>query len=178
MSEQSTLARPYAEALFGLAMERKDLRKWSAMLAFMASVAADTRLASLAQDPRIDRAQFTRLFLDICGDGIDHDGRNLLRLLQDNHRTGLLQEIAHQFEDLKAEAEGSVDAEVISAFEVEPGQLESISGALKKKLGREIKLTSRVDRSLIGGVIIRAGDLVIDGSVRGRLRTLANYLGR
>ena len=178
MAEQSTLARPYAEALFGLARERKELDEWSAMLALMASVATDDRLVALAQDPRVARERFTRLFLDICGDRVDGDGENFVRLLQDNHRIALLPEVARQFEELKAEAEGSIDAEVVSAFEVEPSQLESISGALRRRLGREIHLTSRVDKSLIGGVIIRAGDLVIDGSVRGGLRNLANYLSR
>ena len=106
------------------------------------------------------------------------DGENLVRLLQDNHRIALLPEIAHQFEQLKAEAQGYIDAEVVSAFDVEPAQMKSISEALRRRLGREINLTSRVDKSLIGGVIIRAGDLVIDGSVRGRLYSLATYLNR
>ncbi len=178
MSEQLTLARPYAEALFQLATEHKELDKWSDMLALMATAAADTRLITLSQDPRLARARFTQLFLDICGRALNSDGENLVRLLQENRRITLLPEIAHQFEKLKADAQGRVDAEVVSAFEVEPAQMKSISEALKKKLSREINLTSRVDKSLVGGVIIRAGDLVIDGSVRGRLRALANYLNR
>ena len=178
MSEQPTLARPYAEALFRLAMEHKELDKWSAMLALMATVATDARLSALSQDPRIARSRITQLFLDICGRELSSDGENLVRLLQDNHRIALLPEIAHQFEQLKADAQGYIDAEVVSAFDVEPAQMKSISEALRRRLGREINLTSRVDKSLIGGVIIRAGDLVIDGSVRGRLHSLATYLNR
>ncbi len=163
MAEESTLARPYAEALFRLAMEHGELDRWSAMLTLMSTVAADAQINALSQDPRIARMRVTQLFLDICGRELSGDGENLVRLLQDNHRIALLPEIARQFELLKAEAQGYIDAEVVSAFDVEPAQLKSISEALRRKLGREINLTSRVDKSLIGGVIIRAGDLVIDG---------------
>ncbi|MHB8453332.1 MAG: F0F1 ATP synthase subunit delta [Acidiferrobacterales bacterium] len=178
MSETPTLARPYAEAVFRLATERSELDKWSGMLSLAATVAADAQLAVLSDDPRIARARVTQLFLDVCGHGLNQDGANLVRLLQENRRIGLLPEIARQFEHLKAGAEGRVDAEVVSAFELEPAQLKTIAAALKKKLGHEINLTSTVDKLLVGGVIIRAGDLVIDGSVRGRLRALASYLNR
>ncbi len=178
MSEQSTLARPYAEAVFRLAKERNELGPWSKMLALAASVAADAQLIELATDPRLPRARFTQLFLDVCGRGLNKDGENLVRLLQDNRRIAVLPEIAHQFEQLKADAENRIDAEVLSAFDLDAAQLKSIAAALKKKLGREINLVSTVDKSLVGGVIIRAGDLVVDGSVRGRLRALASYLNR
>ncbi len=136
MSEHSTLARPYAEAVFRLAKERNELDKWSGMLGLAATVAADAQLAALSDDPRVSRARFTQLFLDVCGRGLTQDGANFVRLLQENRRIGVLPEIARQFEQLKADAEGRVDAEVVSAFDLEPAQLKTIAAALKKKLGR------------------------------------------
>jgi len=178
MSEYSTLARPYAEAVFRIAKERGEFDKWSAMLALAAAVAADAQLIALSDDPRVARARFTQLFLDVCGRNLNKEGESFVRLLQENRRINLLPEIARQFEQLKADAEGRVDAEVISAFDLEPAQLKTIVAALGKRLNRKINLASRVDKSLVGGIIIRAGDLVIDGSVRGRLRALASYLNR
>ena len=176
MSEQITLARPYADAVFALATDHDQLARWSSTLALLAAVASDPQVIALSQDPRVTRDHLVRLFLELGGGEGGGDVENLLRLLKHNNRIALLPEIARQFEQLKAEAQGSIDAEVVSAFEVEPAQMKSISDALHRKLGRDIHLTSRVDRSLIGGIVIRAGDLVIDGSVRGRLRSLAAQL--
>lgn len=178
MSENITLARPYAEAAFRLAQDNKALQQWSGMLALAAAVAADPRVARLAVDPRVARARFTQLFLDICGKALSKEGANFIRVLQDNRRIGLLPQIARLFEARRAEAEGRIDAQVISAFAMTPEQTSKIAAALKKKFGREVSVTTSVDTALIGGMIIRAGDVVIDGSVRGKLLALASHLNR
>lgn len=176
MAEIQTLARPYAEAVFELAQARHALKPWSEMLALVSAIAADEHIQRLAADPRVDRARFRELFLDVCGKKLDEAGANFVRLLVENRRLNLLPEIVAQYETLKAEAEARVEATVTSAFALEPEQLKTLGEALKRKLGREVNLTAQVDKTLMGGVVIRAGDLVIDGSVRGRLADLATHL--
>lgn len=176
MAEKQTLARPYAEAVFELAKGRNALKPWSEMLAFIAAVAADEGMQRLANDPRVDRAQFREMFLQVCGQNVNDEGANLARLLIENRRLNLLPEIRAQYESLKAEAEARVEATVTSAFPLEPAQINTLSEALKRKLGREVNLTTAIDKTLMGGIVIRAGDLVIDGSVRGRLADLAAHM--
>jgi F-type H+-transporting ATPase subunit delta len=193
MAEKQTLARPYAEAAFALAKERNELKKWSETLAFIAVVAADERVRQLAGNPRVDRASFLDLVLGICSDvqgstsvagdrksgatkQVDDQGANFVRLLVENRRLDLVSDIQCQYESLKADAEARVEATVISALPLEAAQLKTISEALKRKLGREVNLTAQTDKALMGGVVIHAGDLVIDGSVRGRLAELAIHL--
>ncbi len=178
MSEKMTLARPYAEAVFALANERNALPKWSQMLQLGALIAGDGQMHRLLDDPRLPRERLVALFLDVAGSGLDDDAMNLVRLLTANRRLALLPEIAQLFEELKAEHERAVDAEILSAYPLDEAQLKKISAALKKKLGREVRMVPKVDPSLIGGVVIRAGDVVIDGSVEGRLRALSSYLYR
>ena len=178
MAERQTLARPYAEAVFELAKGRDALTTWSAMLSFIATVAADENMQRLAGDPRVDRARFLELFLSVCGQNINDEGANFARLLVEYRRLSLLPEIISQFEALRAEAEARVEATVTSAFTLEPEQLKTLREALKRKLGREVNLTAQVDKTLMGGIVIRAGDLVIDGSVRGRLAELATHLSQ
>lgn len=191
--ERSTLARPYAEAVFRLARERKNLAAWSDMLALVAAVARDPQMNRLIDNPRVPRARFVAFFLDVCdahggasaagsrtpgaaGKKLDKDGANFVRLLAENRRIQLLPEIAALFEELRASAESRIEAEVTSASAVGADQLKTIAAALKARLGREVSLATRIDPSLVGGIVIRAGDLVIDGSVRGKLRLLATHL--
>jgi len=176
MAEKQTLARPYAEAVFELAQARSALKPWSEMLALVTAIAADENIQRLASDPRVDRARFRDLFLDVCGKNLDDAGANFVRLLVENRRLNLLPEIVTQYETLKAEAESRVEATVTSAFTLEPEQLKTLGVALTRKLGREVNLTAQVDKTLLGGIVIRAGDLVIDGSVRGRLADLAAHM--
>jgi len=178
MTERTTLARPYAEAVYRLAHERKTLKAWSEMLQLVAAVAADPQVAALIDNPRVARERFVAFFLDICGKKLDKNAANFIRLLSENHRLVLLPEIAALYETLRAQAEGRVEAEVVSATEVSAAQLKDIAAALKKRLGRDIDLSTRIDPALIGGIVIRAGDLVIDGSVQGKLRALATHLNR
>ena len=174
--ERTTLARPYAEAVFRLAQERKNLAAWSEMLRLASAVARDPQMSRLIDNPRVPRARFVEFFLDVAGKRLDRDGANLVRLLAENRRIQLLPEIAALFEELRASAEARVEAEVVSATAVGADQLKNIAAALKARLGRDVQLATRIDPALIGGVVIRAGDLVIDGSVRGKLRLLATHL--
>ena len=178
MTERTTLARPYAEAVFRLARERKTLKAWSEMLQLAAAVAADPKITALIDNPRVPRNRFVDFFLDVGGKKLDQDAANLVRLLSDNHRLALLPEIAALYEALRAQAENRVEAEVVSAAAINETQLKDIAAALKKRLGRDIDLHTRIDPSLVGGIVIRAGDLVIDGSVQGKLRLLATHLNR
>lgn len=174
--ERTTLARPYAEAVFRLARERKSLGPWSEMLKLAAAVARDPQMNRLIDNPRVPRERFVEFFLDVCGKKLDPDGANFIRLLTENRRIQLLPEIAALYETLRAEAETRVEAEVVSAAAVSAEQLQTIAAALKKRLGRDVSLATRLDPSLVGGIVIRAGDLVIDGSVRGKLGALATHL--
>lgn len=176
MAEKNTLARPYAEAVFALARETKTLDKWSQTLQLTVAVAMDKRMAALIDNPRIPRERLTDLFLDVLGQNLNKDGANLIRLLIANRRLVLLPEIAQLFEQLKAEAEKVIEAEIISAHPLSPEQMKKIGAALKKKLGRAVHAVPKIDPAIIGGMVIRAGDLVIDGSVIGRLRALSSYL--
>ena len=178
MAELSTIARPYAEAIFSLAHEAAKLADWSDMLALAAAVAADANMQPLIGNTNINKSQLSGLFLDICGDKLTAEGKNTIKVLVENRRLNVLPEIAKQFEALKAEAEKTVDAEVISAFEVSQAQQKQIAEKLKQRLGREVTLTCRVDESLLGGVIIKAGDLVIDGSAIGQIHKLSVELAR
>ena len=135
MAEKNTLARPYAQAVFALARETKALDEWSKMLQLTAAVAMDEHMAALIDNPRIPRERLTGLFLDVLGQNLHKDGANLIRLLIANRRLALLPEIAQLFEQLKAEAEKVIEAEIISAYPVSPEQIKKISAALAKRLG-------------------------------------------
>ncbi|MDH5648260.1 MAG: F0F1 ATP synthase subunit delta [Gammaproteobacteria bacterium] len=176
MAERKTLARPYAEAVFALAKERNTLSKTSELLQWIKAVVADEIISDLVDDPGVPREKIAEVIADVCGERIDEAGLNFLRLLLENRRLVLMPEIVALFEQLKADEEGSVEAHVTSAYKLTGEQSNAIAAGLKKKLGREINLVSTVDKSLVGGVVIRAGDLIIDGSVKGYLRELSSQL--
>jgi F-type H+-transporting ATPase subunit delta len=195
MTERTTLARPYAEAVFRLASERKALKAWSEMLQLAVTVLRDSQMAALAENPRVPRARFVEFMLDVCdahgrasaaggrtpeaaGKRLDKDAANFIRLLSENQRLALLPEIVELYEALRASAESRIEAEVTSAYELSETHLKAIAAALKRRLGRDVDLATRIDPKLLGGIVVRAGDLVIDGSVRGRLRALATHLNR
>ncbi|OOZ39382.1 F0F1 ATP synthase subunit delta [Solemya pervernicosa gill symbiont] len=176
MAENITIARPYAQAIFALAQEQDNLNGWSEMLQLASAVAADTDMAALIDSPQLDATELGKLFLDICGDQLNEFGQNMVHVLLENDRLKLLPEIAALFEIERATAEGTVEAEVISAKEMTDAQKQGITESLKKRLGREVTLDCRIDETLLGGAIIRAGDVVIDGSVVGKLEKLAANL--
>lgn len=176
MAERQTLARPYAEAIFQLAQEQDRLQAWSDGLAFMAVVLADDAMQTVLDQPEIENDRFIALIKDICGDRMDEQSENLLQVLLENNRLSLFAEIVSLFEFLKADAERTVEVEVVSAFTLDADQEKSIVAAMEKKLGCAVTLQLKEDASLMGGVIIRAGDLVIDGSAKGYLGELATHL--
>lgn len=178
MSELTTLARPYAKALFEVAQGGGDLARWSDQLGFMAAVAHDPAMRAYLDNPKLTRDAAARTFISVCEDRIDDQGRNLIRMLADNGRLSLIPEIAALYEVLRAGAEGKVEARVISARPVSDEQKAEIAAALTKRLGRDVELVCEIDEALIGGAVIRAGDLVIDGSMRGRLERMAASLSR
>jgi F-type H+-transporting ATPase subunit delta len=178
MSELTTLARPYAKAVFEVAQAAGDLAGWSDQLGFMAAVAHDPAIRAFLDNPKLTREAAAQTFIQVCEGHIDDQGRNLIRMLADNGRLILLPGIAALYEVLRAGAEGKVEARVVSARPVSDEQKAAITAALRKRLGREVELVCEVDVDLIGGAVIRAGDLVIDGSLRGRLEKLAASLSR
>lgn len=178
MAEKTTIARPYAQAVFELAQERKELPRWSEMLHLAAAVVSDERVGALVGDPRVSKAQLAALIVDVGGERFTQEARHFVQLLAENGRLSVLPEIAAHYEDYRADAERTVEAQVISAFAIDEAQQKQVAAALKKRLGREVTVSCEVDESLLGGAIIRAGDLVIDGSVLGQLAKLKVALAR
>jgi F-type H+-transporting ATPase subunit delta len=176
MAETLTVARPYAQAAFLFAGEHHALKEWSDMLALLAAIAADPAMHVLIENPRLTETQLADLIIDIGGDRLDEKCANFVRVLADNRRLALLPDIAALFEIERSRAEGRVQAELTTAFPATEAQQAKIIEGLRRRLGREIELTCRTDASLLGGAIIRAGDLVIDGSVRGKLERLGTAL--
>lgn len=173
MAEKATIARPYARAAFGFAQERGVLAKWSALLGAAAAVVAEPRVAAVIGSPHVGSEQLVALLADAAGPAADGHGRNFLQALAANRRLGLLPEIAAQYEELRAAAEGVVDVELVAAMPVAPAQEQRLVAALERRLKRQVRVHTRIDASLVGGAIVRAGDLVVDGSLKGRLERLA-----
>ena len=173
MSELSTLARPYAEAVFRMAQGEADLAGWSDRLATLAAMAANADMARLIADPAVAAERVAALMIDIAGAALGERGANLVRLLADNDRLTILPEIAAQFETLKANAEGTLEATITSALALDQAQIDELVAGLKAKFQRDVTATVAVDASLIGGAVIAIGDQVIDGSVKGRLEKMA-----
>jgi F-type H+-transporting ATPase subunit delta len=176
MAEPSTVARPYAEAVFKLADAAGALTKWSEMLAALAAVAADARIQVAIKDPNLSAPKVAGLFIAILAGKLSGDAENLVRLLAEYGRLELLPEVREQFEALKNEREGVVEAEIQSAIKLTEAQVGELVARLEKKFSRKIKTKLIVDQELIGGVLITVGDKVIDGSVRGELAALENAL--
>jgi len=176
MAEKSTVARPYALAAFELAKEKDELAKWSDMLQFAALVASDETMQQYIGNPHVSRDSLGKLFLGICEGQMTDVGSNFIKVLIDNRRLDVLPEIAMLYEQHRAEAERTVDAEVISAFPLSDAQQSLLADKLKQRLGRSVNLIAKVDPNLLGGAIVRAGDMVIDGSVNGQIDKLAHAL--
>ena len=176
MAELTTLARPYAKAAFEHAQAQQQLASWSAMLGLAAAVSQDDTMQRVLKAPRLTSTEKATTFIDVCGDKFDAQARNFISVVAENGRLDLLPEIAAQFELYKAEQEKSVDVEVTSAFALSTEQQDKLAKVLSARLSREVRLHVTEDAALIGGVVIRAGDLVIDGSVRGKIAKLAEAL--
>lgn len=173
MSQSMTLARPYARAAYVAAHDAGQTTQWSQALAFAARVAGDPQAATVLGDPRLSREDAVRL---VAPEGASEALRNFFDLLAANGRLVVLPEISGLFEQARAEAEHIVRATITSASELGAGELESLKAALKRRFGREVEVQTAVDPTLIGGAVIDAGEVVIDGSLRGKLQRLQSAL--
>lgn len=175
MAESLTIARPYAEAAFGLARDTNTLQSWSEALARLAAVAAAPEVSRLLGNPKLTEAQIASLVADGAAP-LTNEQRNFAHVLAGNERLSVLPEIAAYFETLRNGFEGVLDAQVSSAYPLTDAQVADIVAALEGKFGKKVKASVAVDPELIGGVSIRVGDEVIDASVRGKLAQLAGAL--
>jgi F-type H+-transporting ATPase subunit delta len=172
MAEVTTIARPYAEAVFQLADKANALDTWSQMLARMATVAEDSQMRAAIGNPKLTGDQVIKLFIESCSVDLPIEARNFITLLVDNGRLRLLPEIYQLFEESKREREGVVEAHISSAFPLEGEQLANLVARLETKFKRKVSPVVSVDKELIGGVKIIAGDEVLDASVRGKLASM------
>ncbi|GGO77340.1 ATP synthase subunit delta [Marinobacterium nitratireducens] len=176
MAELNTVARPYTKAAFEFALSQGALGSWSKMLATAAAVVQDERMVQAMGSPALTSEAKAKALISVCEDDLDDAGRNFISLLAENGRVFLLPAIQAQFEQLKARQEASVEIDVTTAFELDEQQQQKLSQAIGTKLGRSVKMTTQVDKSILGGVVVRSEDLVIDGSVRARLAKLAEAM--
>lgn len=176
MAELSTLARPYARAAFEFARDNQQMAEWSTQLGLAAAVTGTDTIAQVLASPSLTTDQQANTLIDVCGDSLTAPVQNFLKVLAENKRLPLLAEVVAIFEQFKANQERSVDVEVQTAFDLDAATGDKLANALKAKLEREVKVNTVVDKSLLGGVLVRAGDIVIDGSVRGRLAKLAESM--
>lgn len=178
MLENSTIARPYATAVFELAQETGQVEEWSDALGLLGLLVADKTMRRLITNPKVSRQQLQDLVFDVCGDGLSDLGRNLVRILLQAERLQYSPYIKDLYEQMRAAAEGKVEVEVVTAYSLDSRQQDSIAGTISERLGKQVNISTSVDESLIGGAVIRAGDSIIDASLRGRLTELRNELAR
>lgn len=178
MAELATIARPYAEAVFRLAKEGNALADWSEKLAFIAALYQDPQMQSAIGNPKVTATDVERLLLAISGDRIDDAARNFIQLLVRNRRLAVLPQIREQFEILKLEDEGKLDAKISSAYPLDDAQRNQVVNLLSSRFKRKINATVTVDAELIGGIKVEVGDKVWDASVRGKLQTMAVTLSK
>ena len=176
MAEPSTIARPYAEAVFRLADAQGKLAEWSGALANLSSVASDERIRAAVDDPNLSAAKIAGLFISVLSGKLSGDAENLVRVLAENGRLDVLAEIRTQYEALRNEREGVVEAEIYTAFDLDSTQLADLVARLEKNTGRKVRASVHVDKNLIAGVKVVLGDKVIDGSARAQLGALENAL--
>jgi len=176
MAELTTLARPYAKAAFEFARTAKDLKGWQRALHQAATVSLHEQIQAVLSSPNMTSTQKGSIFCDVCGDVVDDRQKNFMMILAENNRLDLLPEVYELFELYKANQEKTVDVEISTAFDISAELEQKLAATLKAKLDRDVDLKTAVDKSLIGGALIRAGDTVIDGSARGRLAKLAEAM--
>lgn len=172
MLEKATIARPYANAAFEQALEEGKLAEWSEMLNLLSMIITDENMSGVVNNPKLSDKDLFQFIVDIAGEKISQSGKNFVRLLIDAERIGLAKNIYNIFELKKAAAEGISEVDVISAYPLDDAQVSVISESISKRLGKKIDVNTEEDKELIGGVVIRAGDSVIDASLRGRLKEL------
>jgi F-type H+-transporting ATPase subunit delta len=176
MAEKATVARPYAKAAFAFARDKNTLDAWSGWLGTARAVAMSDEFKTFESSPGVGRQQLKELVANVCGDALDANAHALLGLLAENDRIDYLPEIAEQFDQLKAEHQNVADVEVVSASELNEAQRERLAGALRTRLRRDVRLHCTVDPALIGGAVVRSGDMLIDGSIANKLQRLGTDL--
>jgi F-type H+-transporting ATPase subunit delta len=178
VAERATIARPYAKAAFEYARDANAFAAWSQGLESAAQIVADPSVAPLTKSPQWPVANLVSLITDVAGAKLDAGMQNFVRVLAENRRLLLLPEIAAHYEELRAAVENTLDVEVISAVTLSDAQADKLKQALSTRLKRTVRMQNSVDSALLGGAVVRAGDLVIDGSLKGRLERLATDLIR
>lgn len=176
MEDVSALARPYGLAAFKQAREEGKIEEWSNMLELLTLIMRDATMRGLIANPKVNNQQLAALIIDVAGDGLSQTGGNLVRIMAENERLVEMAGVAAVFEEERDRTEGRSHVDVTSAFELSDAQQRSIADSMSKRLGTEVDVSVTVDKSLIGGVVIRAGDTVIDASLRGRLNQLGQSL--
>ncbi len=176
MADHGTIARPYAIAAFRQAREEDQVARWSEMLELLEAVIGDRLMRGLIASPKVRREQLAELIVEVCGDRLTDSARNFVRLLAERRRLEVVPEIRRLFEAERKRAERRSEVHVISAFELPEEVRERIAAAMRERLGTDIDLSVEIDPALIGGAVVRAGDLVIDASIRGQLQQLAARL--
>tara|TARA_B100001175_G_scaffold197143_1_gene167324 strand:- start:214 stop:750 length:537 start_codon:yes stop_codon:yes gene_type:complete len=176
MAEISTIARPYAVAIFNLAKEEKNLSDWSNMLSLLTNIVENEDMKSFIQDSKVLDSDREKVLLEICGDQINNLGNNFIKLLIEYKRLLILPEITSVFEDLKANDEGSIEAQIIMADEPDEKMVENLIKSLEKRFNKKIEGKVEIDKSIVGGTKIIVGDSVIDASIKGQLDNLAYTL--
>ncbi len=176
MAELSTLARPYADALFRIALEEGRLAEWSGLLRELAQVAAHPDMIAVAGDPNVSADRQYAVFVGAVQQRLPVEAQNFVRLLISNDRLVLLPSIARAFEEFKNAHEGAAEAEIVTAFQLSDAQLGELVGAMERKFGVRLKPVVKVDTGLIGGVRVTVGDRMLDGSVRGQLERMRAVL--
>lgn len=180
MAEKVTIARPYARAAFEYAREHQAFARWSELLATASAVVRDERAARLLSSPKVTPADLIELIAGVVGSvpgkGLDENGRNFISTLAQNRRLALLPEIAALYEILRAEVENVADVQITSAIALSDGQKQRLATALQKRFKREVRLQCDVDTALLGGAVVRSGDIVIDGSLKSGLARLASQI--
>ena len=173
MAEISTIARPYAQAVFDLAKEQSQLQAWSDTLSLLSHVVEDEAVKSVINDSKLLDTDKEKLILDICKKNINKEGENFVKLLIENKRLLILPFISEAFENLNANEEGSVTANIVVATKITKKETDEIIKNLEKKLNKKIEATVEIDQSILGGSVITVGDAVMDASVKGQLESLA-----
>lgn len=176
MAELTTLARPYAKAAFESALAAGKLAQWQQALSLLSALTQEAKVVSMLKAPSLTSEAKSKALAEICADSLSEEHKNFLQILAENKRLALLPYISELFDHLKALQEKSVDVEIMTAFEIDKALEDKLALALQKSLDREVSLKTSIDKTLLGGALIRAGDTVIDGSVRGRLAKLAEEM--
>ncbi len=176
MTDLATLARPYAEAVFKIAKQSNAVEQWSDMLTFLSALASDADIVATTNNPKVSKATLQQLLLDISQDQLNQEGINFLKLLVENGRVTLLPEIAGLYEQSRAEDENYVDVDVKTAYAFTQAEEKKLVTTLEKKLNKSVHMSVQTDQSLIAGFWAKAGDTVIDGSLKGQIQQLAKTL--